>query len=133
MRAAATQISIQGLPDLHITRMRSFPKQRCCPDNHSVDAVTALRRLFLNERALHWMQLTLLDQTFQGGDSRPTHSGNRKFAGWLSLIPDQHHAGAACLLAATDLRTRKSQFIPQNIKNRCLWFSLDGVRFSIDN
>jgi hypothetical protein len=111
--------------------MRSFPKQRGCRDDHPVEAVTALRGLFLNEGALHWMVFTFRHQSLQSCDSRATHLGNWKFAGWRRLAPDQHHTGTTGLLATTELRTGKSQFIPQDIKQGCLWFRLDCVRLFI--
>jgi len=129
MRAAATQVSIQSFSDLHITWMRSFPKQRRRCDDHSVKAVPALRRLFLKERTLHRMVLSFLDQSFQGCDSRPAHLGDWKLAGWLRLIPDQHHTGATCLLAAAELGTCESQFIAQNIKERGIPAPWTACRF----
>jgi hypothetical protein len=96
---------------LRIAGVGALPEQRCDGDDHPINAVATLSCLFLKESALNGMQLTLFDQTFQSGDTRPADLRDWQFTGWPGLISDQYHTGATGFLATTELGTGQSQFI----------------------
>src|SRR5215472_127149 len=55
MRTASTEVRGQAISDLCIRRVRSLGQQRCRLHDHSVDAIAALHRLFLDESLLKRM------------------------------------------------------------------------------
>lgn len=60
--AAAAQIVFQRLADLCVVRLLIAVEQRFCLHDHAVNAISALRCLFFNERLLQRMRLAGIAQ-----------------------------------------------------------------------
>src|SRR3954471_2083725 len=95
VRSAATEIVHQGLAHVGLARTRIAVEQRLGAHDHAVDAVTALRRLFLDEGALEGVRLFDRAEPLQRGDLGIGQRADGGHAGAHRLPVDQHRAGAA--------------------------------------
>src|SRR5262249_34073695 len=96
--------------------------------DHAVDAVAALRRLLLDEGALHWVRPLRRAEAFERdylllcGDLR-----QRRDARAHGLAVDMHGAGAALTKPAAEARAMQREIVAERVEQRHVGI-IDGDR-----
>ena len=118
MRAAAAQIELELGPDLRIGRFGIPLQQGLGAHHHAGDAISALRRLLLDEGALDRRRRLDRPEAFQGGDLLAFQQDQRRDAGQYGFAVDDHGAGAALTEAAPELRSAQLKIVGEHIEQR---------------
>src|SRR2546428_1443787 len=116
VRAAPAEIAGHPLADLVVVPRLAFLEQGDRRKDLSRRAVAALERVLAQEGFLHRVQLSALDQPFDGGDAGALELRDQLQAGVHPLSVDDHGAGAALSHVASLLRTRETEVLPQRIQ-----------------
>src|SRR5262249_14985017 len=105
MRPAAAEIVSERLVERRYARILVLREQRDGPDDHAVEAIAALRRLFVDEGLLHRRWLVGTAEALERHDL--SRSDRREFdlAGKHRFAVQQHHAGAALAKAEAEARS----------------------------
>src|SRR5262245_46712964 len=127
MRAAAAEIVAQRLQYLRLGGMRVDRKQRLGAHDHAVEAVAALRGLFLDEGLLHRIRPLARAETFQRHDVAPGAAFDRDHAGTRGDAVDQHGAGAAFAEPAAIFRSVEFEIVAQHVEQSGVWRGVDVV------
>src|SRR4051812_40935687 len=104
MRAATTFQALERLLDLGFARLLLLGEQRCSGHDPAVDAVAALRHLFLDVGGLQRMRLVRSAETSERHPLVARGVRNRRDAGADRLPVKMHRAGAALRQAAAEVR-----------------------------
>src|SRR5262245_26659565 len=105
MRSAAAKISSERILDVGLAWLRASCQEGCCLHDHTVNAIAALRRLFLDEGALHRVQIVRRAQSFERHDLAVfVKRGQRQHAGADRLAIEVHGTGAALRETASETR-----------------------------
>src|SRR3989475_9629561 len=132
VRAAAAEILVEGGPYLRFRWAWVVLQKRCGAHGNAAHAEAALRRLLLDERLLHRVQLAVAAQTLHGCNLLIKHEGKRKITGGHGAAVDQHEAGAAQAAAAAEAAADQPEVVAQHVEQRRVWICLDRARDSVD-
>jgi hypothetical protein len=110
MRAAAADISLQGLYNFRLARIGIFLQQRDAADDHSGSAVGALKRALIEKSLLNGMELAVLLEAFNSDDGFSCRVADRKLAGTPRRAIQKYGAGAALPFAATVFGSGQAEF-----------------------
>ncbi len=119
MRPAATEVVGERVLDLRLRRFPVLGEQRGRFHDHAVDTVAALRRLLLDEGALHRVQplrraqALERDHLLRGGDGR-----ERRDTRAHRIAVDVHRAGTALREPTAEARTVQREVVAQSVKQR---------------
>src|SRR5262249_29093595 len=104
MRPAAAEVVGKRPLDLGHARILVLREQRDGPNDHAVETVAALHRLFVDEGLLHGRWLVGTAEALERHDL--SRSDRREFdlAGKHRFAVQQHHAGAALAKSAAEAR-----------------------------
>src|SRR5215467_12133371 len=103
MGPAATEVVGERVLDLRLGRFLVAGDKRRRLHDHAVDAVAALRRLLLDESALHRMRLLRRAEPFERHDLLLRRDLRQwRNAGTHCLAVDMHRAGAALTKPAAE-------------------------------
>jgi hypothetical protein len=120
MRSATAQIVSQCLENLVFAWLRISIEQSLGRHDHSVEAIAALRSLFIDESLLHEIRMIERAQAFQR-DNVPLHTtSNRNDAGACGDAVYQHRACTALSEAASKFWTVELKVVPQDAKQACV-------------
>jgi hypothetical protein len=105
MTAASAQVTVQCVFDFPFCRIRLCIKKGFCGHDHSIDAVPALGRLFVDERLLQRTGPVRASQSLKGG-----YFTTRGALGWYDTgayrsSVQNDGAGATLSQAASEFRT----------------------------
>lgn len=100
MRAAAADVSLQGLNDFVRSGRRFGRQQADAAQNHSGSAVGALKRTGIKKRLLHWVEPAVLGKPFDGNDGARCGGADGNLARAPRSAVEQHGARTALTLAA---------------------------------
>jgi len=118
MRAAPTQVSIERRAYLSSDGIWVAFEQGGSGHQDSGKAIAALARLLVKEGIDEWMpgisRGTVALKALDGSHHATGHGVNSKAAGIGWLIVQQHDAGAALLLPATEARPGKAEFVAKH-------------------
>ena len=132
MRAAATNIALQGLQDLRQAGIRVPAQQANTAHDHSRCAVSTLESTGIEKSLLHGMELAVLLQPFNGGDWLSGHRAYGSLAGAPGQRTHQHGASAALPFAAAILGACEAQLVAQHGEQRSIGRVLDGILLAVD-
>src|SRR5271155_2075333 len=124
MAAAAAQIGFEPGANLGVAGMRISLQQRLRPHHHAGNAVTALRRLRLDEGLLDRRGLVLRAEPFERRDLLAGEQYDRRHAGKDRLAIDQHRAGAALAESAAEFGGVELELAAQHVKQRRAWIGI---------
>ena len=120
-------------PDLGFGRLRVALEQRLRAHHHAGDAVAALRRLLLDEGALHRTRAcSIVPRPSTVVISRPSSSATGVTHENTALAVDHHRAGAALAEAAAELRAVQLEVVAQHVEQRRLGIGVDLVALAVD-
>src|SRR2546425_9872101 len=116
MRSATAQISGERLANRRLRWIGISIKKRFSGHDHSIDAISALRSLHLNECRLDGMRLGRSAQAFQGRDLSSCRliGTNRTRTDRLPL--HDHGASSTLAQAATKLRSVQLKIVSKHIE-----------------
>src|SRR5262249_52266406 len=132
MRPTAADIALQALHDLLTSRMRIRPQQGNTAHDHPRCAERALKGAGVEKRLLHWMQRSILLQSFDRKEGMSYGGADRNLAGPPRHATQQHSTRAAQAFTATVLRARQIKFVPQHIEQWSIGRIADRMSPSID-
>src|SRR5262245_39577465 len=111
MAAAAAEIAVEGGANVAVARAGVALEQRVRLNDHARRAVAALGGLLVDERLLQAAGLAFLHETFERHD-RAAGGGRRLGRARADrLAVEQHGAGAALRLAATEARAVDAEIV----------------------
>lgn len=113
---AATKVPRKGLPDLLPGGVRVPVEKRLRGEYHTRGAETALDRSAFVKRHLDGMKLTPLGQPLNGCDMSIFDADRQGKTGQNGPPVEEDRTTAALTLVAALLGPRKSQTIPENLK-----------------
>ncbi len=132
VRAAAADISLQGLHDFRLAGIRIFLEQRDAADNHSRRAVRTLKRAVIEECLLHGMKLAVLFKALDGDDGFPCRVADRKLARAPRRAIQQNGACTALAFTAAIFGASQAKLFTQRREQRSGWIRFEKPAFSID-
>lgn len=132
MRAAAADVSLQGLHDFRFAGIGIFLEERDAADDHSRRAISALERALIEKSLLHGMKLAVLFETFDSEDGFSIRVANGKLAGTPRRAVQQNGASAALAFAAAVFGSGKAELLAQGEKQGCIWIRFENAAFSVD-
>src|SRR5579864_1518121 len=118
VRAAAAEISAEGLPGLFECEIGSLAKQRVCRHDHAVRAVAALRGLFGNECGLYAVRLVWSPKTFKGRYCVPCYLFDWRHTRADRLVIYQYCTSATLCQTAAEFGRTESKNIAQDVEKR---------------
>ena len=113
MRAAAADISLQGLHDFRLTGVGIFLEQCDAADNHSGSAIGALERALIKKCLLHGMKLAVSFEAFDGDDGFPGCVTDGELARSSRRAIQEDGAGATLAFAAAVFGSSKAKLFAQ--------------------
>src|ERR1700682_964280 len=116
MRETSAQNARHRLLDFYLSSFRFFVQESLRCHNDGIQAKTALRGAFFDERFLKRMRLLDRSQSFQSGDLSSVHGFHGRDAGANRLALHNDGAGSALAKAATKLRSAKLKIVGQHIE-----------------
>src|SRR5204863_6864975 len=96
------------------------------------DAVSALRRLFIDERLLHRTRIVDRAEAFDGRNLAPGERSDRGDARERGLAVDHDRACAALTQSATEFRTVQREMIAKHIQKRRRRIGIDRASLSVN-
>ena len=118
VRAAFAQIAGECLLDLLFSRSFGRRKERGRLHDHAVDAVAALRGLFINERLLQWVRLIRSTEAFERDDFGAGHGGNRHHATTQCFAVVVDRARATLCESASEMKPVQTELVAQRVQQR---------------
>ena len=131
MRAAAAEIARQRFSDLAVRRFGIFIQQGFARHDHAVDAVAALRRLFIDEGLLNLVHFLGRAQAFQRGDRFILHSAHRGDTGADGVALHDDRTGAALSEPAAKLGAVQPEIVTQGVEQRHIGLGVHRLIFAI--
>src|SRR5213080_3014377 len=128
--AAATDVG-HGRVDVGVRRMWVFREQRRGSHGLPRLAVTALRHIFFDPRALHGVR-PVLGQAFDRGHPFAGDGRHGQHAGARRDAVQVDSAGAALGDAAAELRAGEAEGVPQHPEERGVGGDVDRFAFAVD-
>jgi hypothetical protein len=116
--AATAEVSLQALAYLLVGRSLILRKQRSRRQNHAWRTEAALERLYVKERLLYRVKMTVYRQAFDGRDALAGNSRGLHQAGPDFIAINQDRAGAARTFTTAVLGSRKVQEVAQEGQQR---------------
>ena len=116
MRAAAADVSLQGLRDFLLAGIGTLLEKRDAADNHSGSAIGALECALIEEGLLHRVKLAVLFEAFNGDDGFSRGVSDGELAGAPRRAVQQNRAGAALAFAATVFGSSEAEFFAKRKK-----------------
>src|SRR5258708_11517218 len=132
MGSTAADISLQGLYDFRLTGIGIFLQERDAADNHSGSAIGALECALIEKGLLDRMELTVLLESFDGGDGFSGGVAGRKLAGAAGRAIEQNGAGAELAFAATVFCSGEPKLFAQSKEQSCVEGGNENPAFSVD-
>lgn len=118
MGSALAKIGGKRLPDLVFGRMAIPGKKGRRLHDHAVDAVAALRGLFVDECLLQRVGVFSRPKTFESDDFGIGHGGNRHHAAAQCLPVVVHGASPALRQPTAKVKPVQSKMITQRVQQR---------------
>src|SRR5215470_14005552 len=131
VRAAAAEVSGQRLLDLVVRRSGVGVEQRFGGHDHAVDAIAALKRLFIDESFLQRMKLLCRSESFQSRHRAIANGLNFGHAGTDGFTVHDDRTSAALSEAATEFRPVQLEIVAQNVKQRSVGIDFDDLFFAV--
>lgn len=100
--------------------------------DHARRAKATLQTVFFPETFLNGMELAIFGQAFNGGNVAAFGLYGQGGAGFYGVAVHQHGTGTATTGITANVRTRKSQRIPEVVHQQLSGLDLAGVFFSIN-
>src|SRR5580692_7762081 len=132
VRAAPAFQSFQRRLDLRFGRLLLVVEKRRCGHDPAIDAVAALRNLFLDVGGLQRVRLVRRAKAGERRDLAVADCRNRRDAGADRLPVEMHGAGAALGEPATEMRIVQAEIVAQCIEQRHVVVRLYGAHLAID-
>ena len=132
MRAAAAQIGLHRCANIRVGRIVILLQQALRPHDHAGDAVSALRRLFVDECALQRPRVFDRAEAFDGGYLLAVEQQQGRQAGEYGFAIHHDGAGAALAQATAELGAVKGKIVPQHIEQGRIGFRIDLVVAAVD-
>jgi hypothetical protein len=123
-------VSTEGLVDIGICGSWIGGEQRGGGHDHSRLAVTALRNLAFEPRALDRM-LAIIGKSFDRSDLAGANYGNSRNARTRRFAIDVNRTGAAQSLSAPKFGSRESKRIPEHPKERSVGSDFHSVQVAV--
>src|SRR5262245_9913014 len=118
MRSTPAQYSGQRAPDLFVGWLRVLVQKSFCSQDHSADAVAALRSLLVDEGLLDRVRTLERSESLQRDDLLRSDCRHWSDARADGLAAGDNGARPALPEAATELRPIQLQIVPQNVEQR---------------
>src|SRR5579862_6832256 len=133
VRAATAEVRRHVAANLGVARRGIRVEQRLRAHDHAGDAIAALRRLLVEERALQRIRIVHAAQRLDRANRAPAEHRDRRDAREHSLAVDDDRARAALTEAAAELRAVQLQMVPQHVKKRRIGIGVDRVPLIVDD
>src|SRR5579863_7356546 len=114
MRAAAANVSLQGLDDFVRSRRRFGRQQADAAQNHSGSAIGALKCAGIEKRLLHRMEAAVFYKSFNCDDGARCGGADGNLAGAPRSAVEQDGTRAALAFAATIFGSGESEIVAQS-------------------
>ena len=132
VRAAAALQPGQRVADLGVGRLLLVAQERGRGHDPAVDAVAALRHLFLDVSGLQRMRLVRRAEAGERDDLAVADRRDRRDAGADRLAVEMHGAGAALGEPAAEMRIVQAEIVAQRVEQRHVLVRLHGVHLAVD-
>jgi hypothetical protein len=130
--AAAAQMAIQNAQDLCAIRRPLVPEHQDHGHQDAIEAIATLRRLHIDEGAVHHSTDGAGDQMLNGFHALLVRSGQRGVTGLNRLAIQAHRAGTTVTTATAKTHTFAIELLAQHIKERRLPSHFDRFPSAIE-
>jgi len=130
--AAPTEVGIEPLADFGVGGPGSPFQQGNRGKDHARGAITALEGLFVQERLLDGVELSVAGQPLDGEDGTAGGLFDREGACVFAVAIHEHGAGAALPFAAAVLGAGEFEVFAEDLQERSIWFGADRVALAVD-
>jgi hypothetical protein len=133
MRSTATQYSGKAPSNLLVGWIRVLVQKRLRGQDDAAHAVSALRRLLVDEGLLNRMRMPESSEPFQRDDLPGSGSRDRGDARADGFAAGKNCTRPALTKAATESRAIQTQIIPQNVQQRSCRIHVNRRRAAVDS
>ena len=131
MAPAPTNQTFERVTHFRFRGMRILVEQSFCSQHPAVEAVAALKRLFVDECLLDRVRIFRSAEPFKGDDFFSGRSRDWQEAGTNRAVIHMDAAGAALSQAASEARIIQGEIVSKDVEKGAIGVRFDRVRLAV--